>query len=104
MIDCGISPNIVTFSSMIDILCKEGKTGKAFDLLELMTRKGVKPNIFTYNSLIQGLFHSGQWKEATSLFNRMMSKGVNPDVVTFSSLSMLYARKRGMKKPLPCWN
>jgi len=55
MIASEISPAIVTLDSIIDILCKEGESSKAIEILELMTRKGVTPNVFTYNSFIQGL-------------------------------------------------
>ncbi|CAL8082832.1 unnamed protein product [Prunus armeniaca] len=86
MIDCGPFPDIVTFSSVLDALCKEGKTAEALNLMEEMFLRGVKPDVVTYNSLINSLCHSAQWKEATRLFNRMLDEGIAPNVVTFTTV------------------
>ncbi|PQQ20078.1 pentatricopeptide repeat-containing protein [Prunus yedoensis var. nudiflora] len=100
MIDCGAFPNIVTFSSVLDALCKEGKTAEALNLVEEMFLRGVKPNVVTYNSLINSLCHSAQWKEATRLFNRMLDEGIAPDVVTFTTVIHALCKERRTEEAL----
>ena len=59
MLDAGISPNVYTYSALIDSLCKEEKTQEAESLFRLMTKKGVQPDVVTFNSLISFWCKSG---------------------------------------------
>jgi pentatricopeptide repeat protein len=52
MLDKGHNPNIITFTSIIDGLCKEGKLQEALWLLDVMVQIGHQPNEITYNTLI----------------------------------------------------
>ncbi|XLV03349.1 hypothetical protein S245_017686, partial [Arachis hypogaea] len=49
-----ITPNVHTYSILIDGLCKEGKIKDAKSVLAVMAKHGVKPNVVTYNSLMDG--------------------------------------------------
>ncbi|MBA0881718.1 hypothetical protein Goshw_026600 [Gossypium schwendimanii] len=48
----GVHPDVVTFNSLINALCKEKRTSEAFTVLELMIQRNVKPNVVTYNCSI----------------------------------------------------
>ncbi|KAF3456621.1 hypothetical protein FNV43_RR01275 [Rhamnella rubrinervis] len=100
MIECGTLPDVVTYSTILDALCKEGRTVETLHLLEAMSETDIKPNIVTYNSLIYGLCHSGQWREATRLLDEMKDQGVLTDVVTFSTLVDALCRERMTKEAL----
>ena len=57
MIDQGGScqPNVVTYSTVIDGLLKEGEVGKAYSLFCVMLQRGISPNVVTCNSIISGM-------------------------------------------------
>ena len=48
-------PNTVTYSSLIDGLCKSGRITSALDLMKEMHHKGQPADVVTYNSLLDGL-------------------------------------------------
>ncbi|MBA0639844.1 hypothetical protein Goklo_022848, partial [Gossypium klotzschianum] len=82
MIKQGIKPNVVTYSILIDALCKQGMISKAEDIVGIMTKQGIKPNVVTYDMwnsglqldtifytiLIDGLCKAGHIEVAKELF------------------------------------
>jgi len=54
MVGRDVMPNTVTFTILVDGLCKEGMVSEAQRVFETMTEKGVEPNIHTYNALMDG--------------------------------------------------
>jgi len=55
MVARGFYPNVVTFTFLIDSLCKRGRLKKAFQIFEMMSRVECEPTVRTYNCLINGL-------------------------------------------------
>ncbi|KAF3456598.1 hypothetical protein FNV43_RR01252 [Rhamnella rubrinervis] len=128
MIDCGTLPDVVTYNTLLDALCKEGRTAEAINLVEAMTNTDVKFDIFIYNSLVYGLSPSGQWRDATSLldkmkdqrmllnaytalidslckeekaislFELMIRRGIKPEFITFNSLISGLCKSGELKK------
>lgn len=43
-IGCGVFPDIATFNTVLDALCKEGKTSEALGHVEEMIHRGLKPD------------------------------------------------------------
>ncbi|KAG8100879.1 hypothetical protein GUJ93_ZPchr1355g26848, partial [Zizania palustris] len=73
----GISPNVVTYTSTIDGLCKSKEMDKAEKVLQQMLDAGVQPD-----NNIQQL---DQWKrEAKQLFAAISTYGLVPDMYTYS--------------------
>ncbi|XLT59850.1 hypothetical protein HN873_052454, partial [Arachis hypogaea] len=66
MLDKGISPNVITYSSLIFGLCLEGQYKEAIDLLSDMVLRNISPNVRTYSILIDGLCKEGKIKDAKS--------------------------------------
>ncbi|KAG2547943.1 hypothetical protein PVAP13_9KG141985 [Panicum virgatum] len=62
----GISPNVITYLSIIDKLCKVGSVDKG------------QGDCSVYTSLINGHAISGQWKGAVMMFKEMIGKGIKP--------------------------
>ncbi|KAK3193611.1 hypothetical protein Dsin_024921 [Dipteronia sinensis] len=78
MLDQGVQPAVVTFSVVIEDLCKNEKMDEADGLLELVIRRGVDPNTCTYNSLINGYCLMGSIDDASRLFSlQSIRKGVD---------------------------
>ncbi|KAK3211897.1 hypothetical protein Dsin_016603 [Dipteronia sinensis] len=77
-------PDIISYSSIIDGLCKDGSIDKAKELFSEMKSRGIRPNVVSYNFLICGLCCWGKWEDAKDLIVEMMDQHVHPDVVTFN--------------------
>uniref|UniRef100_A0A0A9B0L0 Pentatricopeptide repeat-containing protein n=1 Tax=Arundo donax TaxID=35708 RepID=A0A0A9B0L0_ARUDO len=54
MLHRGVSPDVVTYNSIIDGMCKAQAMDKAEAVLQQMFAKGVLPVCTTYNSLVHG--------------------------------------------------
>lgn len=84
-----ISPNVFTYTIMINILCKEGKFLKATDLFE----KKIFPDIAAYSALIDGLGKNGQLDKALHLLDRMLGQGLIPNIAIYDSLIRSFCRE-----------
>uniref|UniRef100_A0A6N2MAQ8 Amine oxidase domain-containing protein n=1 Tax=Salix viminalis TaxID=40686 RepID=A0A6N2MAQ8_SALVM len=82
----GGKPNVVTYNTIIDNLCKDRLVNEAMEFLSEMLDRGIQPNVVTYNSIVHGFCNLGQLNEATRLFKEMVGKDDMPDTVTFSIL------------------
>jgi leucine-rich PPR motif-containing protein len=67
MLDHGILPNVVTYSSIIDGLCKVEAMDKAEEVPKQMFDKHIMLDCTTYTSLLHGYLSLGQWKEAVRI-------------------------------------
>ncbi|XP_037496448.1 pentatricopeptide repeat-containing protein At1g62914, mitochondrial [Jatropha curcas] len=86
MLEANITPNLITFSILVDGLCKCGRVSKAHGIVKLMIQRGIKPDVVTYSSLIYGLCNSGRWEEASVQLNEMLEANITPNLITFSIL------------------
>ncbi|KAF6153437.1 hypothetical protein GIB67_003627 [Kingdonia uniflora] len=86
MIGRGISPDVCTFSILMDVMCKEGIVKKAHELFYLMIERGVEPNTITYSALMDGYFLHSQMDEATKVLHSMVVRGCEPDVISYTIL------------------
>ena len=82
----GISPNLVTYSSLIDGLCKGGRASSALELLDRMIKEKKLPNMITYSSVIDGLCKEHRLSEAMEVLDRMRLQGRKPDAGLFGKL------------------
>ncbi|KAM7522686.1 hypothetical protein LguiA_012588 [Lonicera macranthoides] len=86
MIEKGIYPNVVTYSSLIQGFCNVGQLEEATRLLREMLEKKVSPDVYvrTYKTMINGLCQEGLFDEAKELLMRMEECGSIPDDVTYN--------------------
>ncbi|EEF39245.1 pentatricopeptide repeat-containing protein, putative [Ricinus communis] len=88
----GIEPNVFTYSSLMDGLCKDGCSSQALELLKMMKNKRHKPNLITYNTLINGLYgkiinglcENSKLQEAANFLDEMVLAGISPNRLTWS--------------------
>ncbi|KZV18284.1 pentatricopeptide repeat-containing protein mitochondrial [Dorcoceras hygrometricum] len=78
--------NVVDYSIMVDMLCKDLLIEKALELCSFAKRKGVALNTVTYNSVIHGLCRQGCLVEAFRLFDSMEITGVAASEITYGTL------------------
>ncbi|KAL5572341.1 hypothetical protein UlMin_021938 [Ulmus minor] len=100
----GISPNVVTFTSIISSYCKLGRMEEASFVFSEMISSGIKPNDFTFNALIDGFGKAGKMDSAVSLYDKMLAHGYHPDVVTFTALIDGYCRDGQLNQGLKLWH
>ncbi|KAK1386122.1 Pentatricopeptide repeat-containing protein [Heracleum sosnowskyi] len=84
--DMNISPNVHTFTILVDAYAKSGKLDDAKQIIKIMNERGEYPNIVTYNSLMQAYCSQGQMDEAMVLYRNMECEGLSPTVVTHNIL------------------
>lgn len=82
----GCDPDSYTYGTLINGLCKLGKTFEAKELFKEMDTKGCSPSVVTYSCLMHGLCQAGNVDEAMGLFDKMKKKAIEPNVFTYSSL------------------
>ncbi|KAL7252603.1 hypothetical protein ACSBR1_007216 [Camellia fascicularis] len=86
MIDNGISPNVITYTSLIQGVCCLGEWKEAIRLLNEMLGKNVSPNVQTFTILVDALCEEGMAKEAQYVVELMIQRGVVPNVVTYNAV------------------
>ncbi|KAL6227057.1 hypothetical protein ACLB2K_001016 [Fragaria x ananassa] len=82
----GLKPNVVTYNSLINGLCCDGRLEEACGLRDEMLGLGLKPEIATYNALINGFCKKKMLKEARELFDTICERGLVANVITFNTL------------------
>lgn len=79
-------PDVVTYSTLIDILGRFGRFGDVSKILDEMSKNGIQPNLVTYTSVISALTRAGDLRGALRVLHDMENHGIKPNVYTFSSL------------------
>ncbi|CAK8998176.1 Pentatricopeptide repeat-containing protein At1g09900 [Durusdinium trenchii] len=81
-----LSPDVLTFSSLISAAAKDRHWCTALKSLEEMDLGRVAPSLITYNSLISACGETFLgWAMALSFLNAAQLAGCRPDVITHSS-------------------
>ncbi|KAL1318445.1 hypothetical protein AAHE18_15G206600 [Arachis hypogaea] len=79
-------PNTVTYTILIDSLCKSKRISCALELFDKMHDRGQTANIVTYNSLLNGMFKNKRLDKALMLFSQMKKSGIDPNIHTYRVL------------------
>ncbi|KAF6146725.1 hypothetical protein GIB67_009011 [Kingdonia uniflora] len=82
----GIEPNMVTFRSLMNGLCKGGCSLQALKLREKMVGKRFSANTIIYNNLVSGLCKEGKVLDVVQILGRMKLQGLKPDGVLYGRL------------------
>uniref|UniRef100_A0A0E0Q6Y4 Uncharacterized protein n=1 Tax=Oryza rufipogon TaxID=4529 RepID=A0A0E0Q6Y4_ORYRU len=86
MVGAGISPDVYTYSTLIEAYCKVREFDTAKKVLVEMRERGCGLNTVTYNVLIAGLCRSGAVEEAFGFKKDMEDYGLVPDGFTYGAL------------------
>ncbi|XP_031251247.1 pentatricopeptide repeat-containing protein At1g63330-like [Pistacia vera] len=87
----GISPDVITYSTLVHCLCSVGdwekdRIGDARALFNSITRKGYRPDVVCYTTLINWYGKNKEVKRALYLYQEMILEGIRPDVITYNAL------------------
>ncbi|KAJ0976402.1 hypothetical protein J5N97_018367 [Dioscorea zingiberensis] len=98
LLEHGFKPDVFTFSSIIDGLCRVYQMDDAFDCFSEMVEWGVSPNAVTYNILIHSLCIVGDVRKSINLLKTMREAGIDPDVYSFNALILNFCKMKKMDK------
>ncbi|KAF9664106.1 hypothetical protein SADUNF_Sadunf17G0121700 [Salix dunnii] len=82
----GLVPNGVTFTTLINGQCKNGRVDLALDIYQQMVTKALKADLVLYNTLVNGFCKGGYFREARKLVGEMTKRGLRPDKFTYTTL------------------
>lgn len=78
--------NVVTFTTLINVLCNEGNIKETECLFELMVKMNVRPSVITYNVMIDGYCRSGNLDKARCLFQEIPRIGLKHTIVSYNTM------------------
>ena len=80
------SPNVITYTTLIDGLCNDGRPDDALVLWNEMGKKGCAPNKVSFMALIHGLCKCGRPDTALVYLHEMQEKEMEPDTFVYVAL------------------
>jgi len=90
-----VSPNVITYSTMLKGHCQNGNVQAGFEILAQMKKDSrLKPDEIVYNSLLDGCAQNGLVDEGLGLLAEMQNVGIPPSNFTLSILVKLMNRAR----------
>jgi pentatricopeptide repeat protein len=81
-----LTPDDVTYSSLIDLCCWVNDFVRAHELLNEMKERGIAPTVYTFSSLISGYAVAGDVERCYDVLVQMDQERVRPNHVTLVSL------------------
>ncbi|KAJ3686674.1 hypothetical protein LUZ61_015838 [Rhynchospora tenuis] len=94
----GFSPNLITYTALVDALCKDGRIAEASDLISEMEEKGIVIDPVLCCSLISGYFRKGLLTDGLMKYCAMIKKGLTPDVVNYTNNIEGLCKEGGVEK------
>lgn len=79
-------PNLVTYTAVVDALCRVGRIGEACGLVRKMEKEGVVLDAVLYSSWICGYLRRGVLVEGLRKHRLMVENGIIPDEVSYTNL------------------
>jgi pentatricopeptide repeat protein len=86
MRELGVEADVGTYSTLVTGLCRAGRVGEAWGVLEWMLEEGCRPMVQTYTPIVQGYCREGRVEDAKELMATMERAGCPPNVVTYNVL------------------
>ncbi|KAJ4963785.1 hypothetical protein NE237_023724 [Protea cynaroides] len=88
-----LKPDLVTYTILIDSVCRSKNLREATRLLGVLHESGFKPDCFLYNTIMKGYCILDSGNEVMGVYKKMMEDGVEPDLVTYNTL--IYGLSKG---------
>ncbi|KAK7846999.1 pentatricopeptide repeat-containing protein [Quercus suber] len=86
------SPNVVTYTSVIQSFCEKGQTKEALEILDRMEAFGCAPNRVTVSSLINGFCMEGHVEKAYKAIDKVVAGGNVSYGDCYSSLILSFVK------------
>ncbi|KAI9071383.1 hypothetical protein K1719_046656 [Acacia pycnantha] len=101
MADVGHFPDEVTYTSLMNGMCRKGMPWVHW-VLEEMEAKGCSPNSCTYNTLLHGLCKSRMLDKAIELYGLMKSGGLKLETAYYATFVRDSVEKGELQKLMKC--
>merc|ERR1719261_319336 len=86
----GVSPDVITYSTLVKGYCQAGDIDKGYQVLNEMVKNGVhEPDEILYNSLLDGCAKQHRLDDALKLLDDMQDASVVPSNYTLSIMVKL---------------
>jgi pentatricopeptide repeat protein len=82
----GVTPDSISFSTLINGFVREDHMDKAFLWMNKMEKEGLLLDIITYNVVMNGFCRQGRMQEAELVLRKMIKKGINPGRSAYTAL------------------
>lgn len=92
MLERGVKPDNITFSTMISCARVCSQPNKAVEWFEKMPEYGCDPDLVTYSAMIDAYGRAGNVDRALSLYDRARTEEWKIPAVTFSTLIRIYGK------------
>lgn len=81
-------PDLVTYNTIIDGLCRAGKVSIARNVVNGMHNKceSLRPNVVSYTTLMRGYCGKREIEEALDVLKEMVGKGIKPNQFTYNTI------------------
>ncbi|XP_019156414.1 PREDICTED: pentatricopeptide repeat-containing protein At5g18475 isoform X2 [Ipomoea nil] len=92
-------PNLITYSTLMDGLCRCGRLQEAIAVLEEMVSKDqILPDVLTYNILIKWFSHGGEVDKGRKIMDFMRENGCQPNAFNYTTLMDGYCKQGRLKE------
>ncbi|XP_054809246.1 pentatricopeptide repeat-containing protein At5g02830, chloroplastic isoform X2 [Prosopis cineraria] len=81
-----LTPNHISWSTLIDICGASGNIEGALEILKTMRDAGIEPDVVAYTTAIKVCVESKNFEQALSLYEEMKRYEIHPNLVTYTTL------------------
>jgi len=81
---CGLTPEEITFNTLLNGFYNSGCFDDAEKVWEMMKERNVEPNAKSYNAKLRGLVAKGRIEDAVAVIEMMQKDGPKPDSVSYN--------------------
>uniref|UniRef100_A0A2P2Q6B3 Pentatricopeptide repeat-containing protein n=1 Tax=Rhizophora mucronata TaxID=61149 RepID=A0A2P2Q6B3_RHIMU len=93
MMESGHFPDAVTYTSLMNGMCREGDALGALAMLGEMEAKGCSPNSCTYNTLLHGLCKGRLLDKAIEFYLMMKVSGIKLETASYATMLRALCRE-----------
>ncbi|KAK8941224.1 Pentatricopeptide repeat-containing protein [Platanthera zijinensis] len=92
----GIDLDIISYNTIIKVLCSMGSLDSAYLVMENMKKEGIMPDVVTYTTLMSSFYKYSRYEVGNGLWNLMILRSCSPNLATFNvRIQFLVIRRRG---------
>eukprot|EP01017_Pseudomicrothorax_dubius_P044136 TRINITY_DN7436_c0_g1_i1.p1 TRINITY_DN7436_c0_g1~~TRINITY_DN7436_c0_g1_i1.p1 ORF type:complete len:1144 (+),score=400.14 TRINITY_DN7436_c0_g1_i1:97-3528(+) len=95
-----LTPDLITYSTIIKGFCKRGDIETAYRFLDTMLDRNIKPDEALVNLILEGCYTSGKVDLGMKIFAIMNDLRISPSNITYSILIKIYGQARKLQDAL----
>jgi len=90
---CGLTPDEITFNTLLNGFYNNCRFNDAEKVWEMMKERNVEPKRRSYNAKLRGLVAKGRIEDAVAVIEMMQKDGPKPDSVSYNELIRGYCKE-----------